>query len=168
MIRAFGLVLLLCAGFAWSGCGSGSDSEAAGKESPPLPVASGRQAAKRGAPKLKPPKGPPPRRLVVEDLIEGSGPVATPGKTLTVEYIGIHYDGSPFTNSWERRKPFRFELGGHGYMVNPGWEKGLREMRVGGRRKLVIPPALLYQGGAPAGTSPRDALVYVIDLVSAK
>jgi peptidylprolyl isomerase len=78
----------------------------------------------------------------------------------------VHYDNSPFTNSWERRKPFRLVLGGNSYMVNPGWEKGLPGMRLGGRRELIIPPDLLYAGGAPPGSKPADTLVYMIDLVA--
>lgn len=120
---------------------------------------------KRGEPALLAPSGTPPAKLVVKDIRPGSGPRAKRGDELTVEYVGIHYDGSPFTNSWERKKPFRFQLGAPNILINPGWEKGLKGMRVGGRRELVVPPALLQRGGAPPGSSPADTLVYVIDLI---
>ena len=120
---------------------------------------------KHGEPALAPPSGPPPNHLVVENLVPGKGPKARPGDRLTVEYVGIHYDGSPFTDSWERAKPFSFRLGSQDIRVNPGWEKGLEGMRVGGRRELIVPPALLQRGGALPESRPRDALVYVVDLV---
>lgn len=120
----------------------------------------------RKEPVVHPPTSPPPRKLIVKDLIRGAGPPAKRGDRLTVEYVGIHYDGSPFTNSWERSRPFRFTLGRRTPFVNPGWQKGIEGMRVGGRRELIIPPRLLYEGGAPPGAKPSDALVYVIDLVA--
>ena len=102
----------------------------------------------------------------MRDLIQGNGTKAGLGDELTVEYIGVRYGGEPFTNSWERSKPFIFRLGAGSFMVNPGWEKGLPGMRVGGRRELIVPPKLLYQGGAPPGSKPADTLIYVIDLVA--
>jgi peptidylprolyl isomerase len=119
----------------------------------------------RREPKLTPPAGSPPKDLEVHDLIEGSGPAAENGDELTVEYVGIHYDGRHFTNSWKRTKPFRFTLGAEEVMINPGWEEGIQGMRLGGRRELVIPPKLLVRGGAPPGSKPSDSLVYVIDLI---
>lgn len=160
MIKAALIALLLCLALGPVGCGGDSQGAAA------TPTQSPRQAANRDEPNLRPPEGPPPEDLVVRDLILGSGAVARPGDELTVEYIGIRYDGSPFTNSWERSKPFRFRLGANSFRVNPGWEKGLRGMRVGGRRELVIPPKLLFQGGALPESKPMDTLVYVIDLVA--
>jgi FKBP-type peptidyl-prolyl cis-trans isomerase len=120
---------------------------------------------KRREPKVTPPAGPPPRGLEARDLIEGGGPTARDGDVLTVEYVAVHYNGRPFTNSWKRKEEFHFELGGGSFRVNPGWEKGLPGMRVGGRRELIIPPKLQYRGGAPAQSKPSDTLVYVIDLI---
>jgi len=123
------------------------------------------QLLTRKEPKVVPPEGAPPKVLVVKNLLNGTGPAAQEGDTLTVEYVGVRYDGKPFTNSWKREKPFHFELGAGSNEVNPGWEEGLRDMRVGERRELVIPPKLLTPGGAPEGSKPSDSLVYVIDLV---
>lgn len=120
----------------------------------------------RSEPKVSAPERPAPDRLVVRDLIDGSGPTVRRGDEITVEYVGIHYDGKHFTNSWKRAKPFEFRLGGDSAFVNPGWERGIPGMRVGGRRELIVPPALLYRSGPPPESKPTDALVYVIDLIS--
>jgi FKBP-type peptidyl-prolyl cis-trans isomerase len=121
---------------------------------------------KRTEPKLLAPQSTAPSDLKVRDLIKGSGPAAREGDTLAVEYVGIRYDGRPFANSWKQDNQFRFQLGSESIRVNPGWEKGLVGMRVGGRRELVIPPKLQSASGAPANSDPsRDTLVYVIDLL---
>lgn len=118
-------------------------------------------------PRVEIPAGSPPRRLVVEDLRAGSGRPAERGDELTVEYLGVRWaDGSRFTNSWDRRKPFRFVLGSDNIMINPGWHEGIPGMRIGGRRKLIVPPRWQYEGGAPPELGPDDTLVYVIDLIS--
>jgi len=169
-VRSAGACILLCLVIVLPGCGaSGAQSSAsAGNEPAPSGDETPSQSAQpvHSEPQLKAPSGPPPKNLVVRDLIEGTGAKAEQGDQLTVEYIGIHYDGSPFTNSWERSKPFVFELGGGSPFVNPGWERGIPGMRVGGRRKLIIPPKLLQKGGAAPGSKPSDTLVYVVDLVA--
>jgi FKBP-type peptidyl-prolyl cis-trans isomerase len=130
-----------------------------------ISIRAGGRVFQRAEPLIEPPRGRPPSDLVVRNLIEGTGAPAEDGDELTVEYVGIYYDGSRFTNSWERRKPFRFELGGGEGLINPGWEKGLRGMRVGERRELVVPPKYLYRGGALPEGKPADTLVYVVDLI---
>jgi peptidylprolyl isomerase len=118
--------------------------------------------AARKEPKVAPLQGAPPDQLEVRELIKGTGAAAKNGDLLTVEYVGIRCDGRPFTNSWKRAKPFQFELGSDSVFTNAGWEKGLRGMRVGARRELIIPPKLLGQSGSgPQG----DGLIYVIDLM---
>jgi peptidylprolyl isomerase len=124
-----------------------------------------KQLKTRTEPKVVPPKGPAPDELVVHDLIQGEGMAAEDGDLLTVQYVGIYYDGRHFTNSWKRTKQFHFKLGAHSYKANPGWEKGLKGMRIGERRELIIPPKLEYQSGAPEGSKPSDTLVYVVDLI---
>ena len=162
-MRAAKIAVLACLLFAVAGCGEDEGTSAA------KPAAEKPLVIDRGpGPSVEIPAGPPPKRLVVEDLREGKGRATQRGDELTVEYVGVHFDGSPFTNSWERSKPFRFVLGGNSPMINPGWHKGLVGMRVGGRRKLVVPPALQYPGGAPPEADPDDTLVYVIDLISVR
>jgi peptidylprolyl isomerase len=159
-------VVLSCLALAVAGCGGGGTSTAdqAEEQAGSASAAAATKAPKRPEPTLRSPQGPPPKSLVVKDLIEGGGAAAERGDKLTVDYIGIHYDGKQFTNSWERGQPFKFTLGGGNLFVNPGWEKGLPGMRVGGRRELIVPPQLLYRGGAIPGSKPADSLVYVIDL----
>jgi len=123
--------------------------------------------AKKTKPKVVPPKGPPPKKLVVKDLEEGSGPAAKKGDEVTVQYVGVGYEsGKQFDASWDRGEPFTFTLGGNG--VIQGWEQGVEGMKAGGRRELVIPPDLAY-GSEGAGTiAPNATLVFVIDLLAIK
>lgn len=134
------------------------------KRAKPISIRAGGRVFRRAEPLIEAPPGQPPSDLIVENLIEGTGARAEDGDELTVEYVGVYYDGSRFTNSWERRKPFSFELGGRDLLINPGWEKGLKGMRVGERRKLIVPPRYLYRGGAPPGTD-LETIVYVVDLL---
>lgn len=119
----------------------------------------------RKEPRLLPPDKPPPAQLQVRDRIVGTGPKVRDEDVLTVQYVGVHYDGGHFTNSWKRGKQFDFELGAGEPMISPGWEEGLQGMRVGGRRELVIPPKLLTSSGALEDSKPSDSLIYVIDLL---
>src|ERR687884_1112263 len=90
-------------------------------------------------PEVTLPDGPPPADLVVEDITVGDGPEAVPGQTVTVHYVGVaHSSGEEFDASWNRGAPFRFPLGA-GRVIG-GWDRGVAGMRVGGRRKLVVPP----------------------------
>lgn len=123
-------------------------------------------AKKKTKPKVTVPKGPPPKKLVIEDLEEGSGPKAKPGDEVTVDYVGVNYGtGKEFGTSWNR-EPLTFKLGDG--LVIEGWEKGIAGMKAGGRRKLIIPPDLGY-GNHPTETIPPEStLVFVVDLVSVK
>lgn len=159
--------LSLCLALVVAGCGDDDDAE--GVFPPPAPESNvfeepELEAPKRPKPKLKAPGWPPPKKLVVTDLIVGKGPPAKDGDELTVEYHGIFYtSGKPWSSTWENTPfPLTFELGSGDQME--GWEKGLRGMRLGGRRKLAIPPDLVY--GNPRGTGPEDTLLYVIDLLA--
>jgi peptidylprolyl isomerase len=122
----------------------------------------------RAEPKLEVPKGPPPERLIVKDVEKGTGPPAKDGDELTVHYVGMHYTtGKPFSpGSWGFGGPYTFTLGAE--RVSLGWERGLKGMRVGGRRKLFIPSRLALPGGEAHGVSPKGSLAYVIDLLEVK
>ena len=117
-------------------------------------------------PDIDPIEGPPPTDLVVEDITVGDGPAAQAGQTATVHYVGVaHSTGEEFDASWDRGEPFAFPLGGG--QVIAGWDRGVVGMRVGGRRKLVIPPHLGYgDRGAGGAIKPGETLVFVVDLVS--
>lgn len=104
-------------------------------------------------------------RLVVRDLVVGTGAAAAPGAMVSVRYVGaIFATGTVFDASWKQGDaPVQFSLQG----VIPGFAQGIPGMKVGGRREIVIPPGPLgYQGGnAQAGIGPNDALVFIVDLV---
>lgn len=113
------------------------------------------------------PEGAPPQALEITDIWEGDGKVATAGSTVKVHYVGVAYStGEEFDASWNRGEPLEFRLG-VGQVIQ-GWDQGVQGMKVGGRRKLVIPPDLGY-GSRGAGRSirPNETLIFVCDLVSA-
>jgi FKBP-type peptidyl-prolyl cis-trans isomerase len=117
-------------------------------------------------PTVEVPKGPAPQKLVVEDLKTGDGAEAKAGDHVSVQYVGVLYDGGKqFDSSWDRGQPFDFQLGSG--QVIPGWDQGVEGMKVGGRRELIIPPNLGYGAqGQPPTIPPNSTLVFVIDLVS--
>jgi peptidylprolyl isomerase len=116
-------------------------------------------------PKVTPPSGPAPTKLVTKDLITGTGPEAKAGQTVTVNYVGALYKGGKvFDASWKRNEPFTFPLG-KGQVI-PGWDQGIPGMKVGGRRELIIPAVLAYGAkGSPPTIPPNAPLVFVVDLL---
>ncbi len=113
------------------------------------------------------PEGAPPKDLEITDIWEGDGKVAGAGDTVEVHYVGVAFSsGEEFDASWSRGEPLRFKLG-IGQVIS-GWDQGVQGMKVGGRRKLVIPPHLGYGSrGAGAAIKPGETLIFVCDLVSA-
>ncbi|MFC3502725.1 FKBP-type peptidyl-prolyl cis-trans isomerase [Micromonospora krabiensis] len=126
------------------------------------------QAAGAGKPEVGPIEGEPPADLVIEDLTVGEGPEAQPGQLATVHYVGVgHSTGREFDSSWNRNEPFEFPLGG-GQVIS-GWDRGVVGMRVGGRRRLVIPPHLGYgDRGAGGVIRPGETLIFVVDLLGVR
>lgn len=109
-------------------------------------------------------EGPAPSELVITDLAVGEGKEAQPGATVTVHYVGVDFEtGEQFDASWDRGESIAFPLQG----LIAGWQEGIPGMRVGGRRQLVIPPALAY-GEAGAHRLAGRTLVFVIDLLDVK
>lgn len=105
-----------------------------------------------------------PNGLVIEDLLTGQGPEASAGRAVLVHYTGWLTDGSKFDSSKDRREPFQFVLGGG--MVIRGWDQGVQGMRVGGTRKLTIPPELGYGKRGAGGVIPPNAtLVFEVELL---
>jgi peptidylprolyl isomerase len=118
-------------------------------------------------PEVDYPEGAPPKVLEITDIWEGDGKVAGAGDTVEVHYVGVAYSsGEEFDASWNRGEPLRFRLG-VGQVIQ-GWDQGVQGMKVGGRRKLVIPPDLGYGSrGASGAIKPNETLIFVCDLVSA-
>ncbi len=116
-------------------------------------------------PTVTPPSGAAPSKLVIKDLIKGTGTEAKAGDTVTVNYVGVLYKGGKeFDASWKRNEPFSFTLG-RGQVI-PGWDQGVAGMKVGGRRELIIPSALAYGVKGSPPTIPANApLVFVVDLL---
>ncbi|GAA4906237.1 peptidylprolyl isomerase [Stackebrandtia albiflava] len=119
-------------------------------------------------PTVTPDPGPPPAELTVTDITVGDGEEATTGREVEVHYVGVsHSTGTEFDASWNRNSAFRFPLGGG--MVIKGWDDGVAGMRVGGRRRLVIPPHLAYGDRSPTpAIKPGETLVFVVDLIGVR
>ena len=107
----------------------------------------------------------PPTDLVIDDLRDGDGEQATTGSFVTVHYVGVSWStGEQFDASWDRDQPFQFTIG-----VDPviqGWELGLQGMKVGGQRRLTIPPDLGYGEFGQGPIAPNETLVFVVDLLA--
>jgi FKBP-type peptidyl-prolyl cis-trans isomerase FkpA len=104
--------------------------------------------------------------LQVEEVKAGDGAVATAGKNVSVHYTGRLTDGTKFDSSYDRGQPIEFRLGSG--MVIKGWDMGIQGMKVGGKRKLTIPPDLAYGArGTPGGPIPPNAtLVFDVELTA--
>jgi peptidylprolyl isomerase len=171
--RRLALVCLLIAP-AVVACGGGSKSSSSSSggqpastpTSTPTPPAAAAPALTK--PKVKVPAGKPPKRLVIRDLRVGTGLPVQSGQTVRVQYVGVNYaNGKQFDASWDGNGPINFPIGVG--QVIPGWDKGLLGMRPGGRRELIIPPALGYgPQGRPPVIKPNETLLFVIDLISAQ
>ena len=116
-------------------------------------------------PEIDFPEGPPPTDLEITDLTEGDGAEATAGSTVSVHYVGVaHSTGEEFDASYNRGAPLDFRLG-VGQVIS-GWDQGVEGMKVGGRRRLVIPPHLGYgDRGAGGVIKPGETLIFVVDLL---
>ena len=124
--------------------------------------------AERAKPEIDFPEGEPPIDLVIVDEIAGDGDEAVAGSTVAAHYVGVAFStGEEFDSSWSRGDPLSFPLGGG--RVIKGWDDGIAGMRVGGRRRLVIPPHLAYgDRGAGGAIAPGETLIFVVDLVDVK
>jgi peptidylprolyl isomerase len=116
-------------------------------------------------PQVDVPEGAPSYQLELEDLAVGDGDEATAGNVVEVHYVGVSWQtGQQFDASWDRGDTFKFKLG-RGQVI-PGWDQGVEGMKVGGRRRITIPPNLAYgKRGAGGVIGPDETLIFVVDLV---
>jgi len=176
-VKRLTLIFIACLALAVAGCGGGdsttesTEATTTLEETTTTPKQSqttekSGQAANKTKPKVTVPSGPPPKQLEVKDIEEGSGATAKAGDVVSVQYVGVGYEsGEEFDASWDRGEPFTFQLGAG--MVIPGWDQGVEGMKVGGRRELIIPPALAYgEAGSPPAIGPNETLIFVIDLLA--
>jgi peptidylprolyl isomerase len=107
----------------------------------------------------------PSYELEMEDISVGEGDEAVSGSNVEVHYVGVSWaTGIQFDASWDRGSTFKFGLG-QGQVI-PGWDQGVAGMKVGGRRRITIPPHLAYgKRGAGGVIGPDETLVFVVDLV---
>jgi peptidylprolyl isomerase len=112
-----------------------------------------------------PPGETPPAEMVIEDLEVGDGDEATSGSNVSVHYVGVSWrTRQQFDASWDRGDTFEFRLGAG--QVIAGWDEGVAGMKVGGRRRLVLPPEKAYgKRGAGGAIGPNETLVFVVDLL---
>ncbi len=163
------------------GVGACGDDEVDGTSTQPAATAtpttdgSGQTAAVAGLaistdlsekPSIPKPSGKPPEKLVTEDVVVGKGRAAQDGDQLVMHYVGVlHSNGEQFDASWDSGRPFPFALG-QGAVI-PGWDQGIKDMKVGGRRLLIIPPDLAYGAQGQGSIGPDETLVFVVDLLNA-
>jgi len=115
-----------------------------------------------------PPNQPPSYQLELDDIRVGEGDEAVPGQVVEVHYVGVSWSsGEQFDASWDRGGTFKFALGKGKVIL--GWDQGVAGMRVGGRRRITIPPNLAYgRRGAGGVIGPDETLVFVVDLVGVR
>jgi peptidylprolyl isomerase len=115
-----------------------------------------------------PSEQPPSYQLEIEDIAVGEGEEAVAGRVVEVHYVGVSWKtGKQFDASWDRGDTFKFGLG-KGQVIK-GWDDGVAGMRVGGRRRITIPPNLAYgKRGAGGVIGPDETLVFVVDLVGVR
>ncbi|MCF8602631.1 FKBP-type peptidyl-prolyl cis-trans isomerase [Gordonia sp. HY442] len=115
-------------------------------------------------PEVEFPEGPAPTELQITDIIVGEGDEAQRGGMVDVHYVGVEFEtGEEFDSSWDRGQSANFPL----EALIPGWQEGIPGMKVGGRRRLIVPPELAY---GPEGAGHRlsgKTLIFVIDLLGA-
>ena len=108
-----------------------------------------------------------PSGLIIDDVVVGSGATASAGQKVAVHYTGWLTNGTKFDSSKDRNDPFEFPLGAG--RVIKGWDEGVAGMKIGGKRKLTIPPALGYGARGAGGVIPPNAtLLFDVELLDVR
>lgn len=144
-MKTFRFALLVIAALAFISCSSSKDTSKDENKSSLITTASG---------------------LQYEDIVVGKGAKPEQGKEVSVHYTGRLEDGSVFDSSVEKNKPFNFKIG-VGQVIK-GWDEGVMGMQVGGKRKLIIPPALGYGERAAGKIPPNSVLIFDVELLEVK
>lgn len=151
------------------GCGGGGDAsgDATGAE-----TAAEKSGDGEPGPEVVIPPGPPPKNLVVKEVKKGTGAVAKVGDEIGILYVGKRWTGENYSNAWSYGRIPKFELGigpGHRFL-SPGLDQGIRGMRVGGRRMVIVPPKLIYlpYEEHTGKLHPNETLVFIVDLKSVR
>jgi len=145
---------------ATSGC---ARTPAEDTEAPPSEA--GQVSTPPGNDTQQPPSADDVTELVIEDITVGTGAEAKAGDTVTVHYTGWLTDGTKFDSSLDFGQPFQFALG-QGQVI-AGWDQGVAGMKVGGQRRLTIPPDLGYGAAGAGGVIPPNAtLIFEVELLS--
>jgi peptidylprolyl isomerase len=119
-------------------------------------------------PEITIPDGPPAYQLELDDLVVGEGEAAAAAHIVEVHYVGVSWSSQrQFDASWDRGDTFKFKLGKGDVIA--GWDQGVVGMKVGGRRRITIPPMLGYgKRGAGGVIGPDETLVFVVDLLGVR
>jgi peptidylprolyl isomerase len=150
------LIGAFCIALALGACGNDDSSAEAGKSEAANTDAGNSKAADDGSkeseadeskPRIQPPSGPPPKEVVVKDLVEGTGPAAKAGDELAVRFVVVDQAGDEVYDTWTEKTPLTFKLGPAEY--GSGWDQGLTGMKAGGQRELSIPADQAYEEQGP-------------------
>jgi FKBP-type peptidyl-prolyl cis-trans isomerase len=152
------LIAVLALGLVFVGC-SGKKADEGGNTN--VPAKSPERPTESSNPTTTTDTG-----LQIQDITEGTGATAETGKVVAMHYTGWLMDGKKFQSSLDRGKPYTIKLGA-GEVIK-GWDEGIVGMKVGGKRKLTIPPNLAYGEAGRGPIPPNSTLVFEVDLMSVK